>query len=592
MIQQNKNRWIHSIFTRLICALLLIILPIHGLSIALFVINRNELRTQFYQHTTDRMNDFFIGFEHEIIHTHNMLTYLIVDNDLITLSHVPDFSMTFDDVQSIRRLRDQLNSLVMFSTYIESISIYIPAIGKKLNSIGQTVSFARIDYLDIVEHVVHQQENAYFTLVQNNLYMHIVSGATSLGDGLPLFIIEARIDMSRVYRHMAMENILPDSYFYFVLPDSSFILSNTDLDQVDETDLVNMFYPGMSEEDLLAALSLTDADFFISMYSSVLNAHYLHFTPADTVYSNINQFEWIYLFLIIISTVVAVVFSMYTYRLIKKPIRALTKAFHSVQNEDFDIRINYEGVDEFVFLFESFNYTMEHIQHLISEVYTQKILNSQMELQQLQAQINPHFLYNSFYILRARIRKKDIEGSEKFCDMLGTYFQYITKNHSDMTLLADEVRHARIYAEIQGERFRNRVIVQFADLPMESDTLAVPKLILQPVIENAFKYGLEEQARNGILRITYTSLDPGIVIHVEDNGSALNETKIEMLQSFVYDDTRDYSGLSNIHKRLKLAMGMGSGLYFSRSELGGLKVSIKIVLKGKDGENVSYLNSR
>ena len=132
---------------------------------------------------------------------------------------------------------------------------------------------------------------------------------------------------------------------------------------------------------------------------------------------------------------------------------------------------------------------LDRISSLIDQVYRQKILYQESELKQLQSQINPHFLYNSYFVLYDMAINEDYENLAEFARHMGTYFQYITRSSSHVSRLYDEVEHARIYANFQAHRFRNRIAMEFDQLPEDLHDCLVPKVILQPVIENAFELG-------------------------------------------------------------------------------------------------------
>ncbi|GJM75129.1 hypothetical protein HMSSN036_73450 [Paenibacillus macerans] len=99
------------------------------------------------------------------------------------------------------------------------------------------------------------------------------------------------------------------------------------------------------------------------------------------------------------------------------------------------------------------------------------------ELKQLQSQINPHFLYNSFFILNTMAKTGDTERIEQFTTLLGEYFEFVTRNASDLVALEQEIHHARMYAEIQELRFSRRIQVRFDTLPDELRSIPVPRLI-------------------------------------------------------------------------------------------------------------------
>ena len=115
------------------------------------------------------------------------------------------------------------------------------------------------------------------------------------------------------------------------------------------------------------------------------------------------------------------------------------------------------------------------------------------ELKQLQSQINPHFLFNSYFLLHRLIKSRNFERAVEISKNMGTYFQFITRNASDTVSLLREYEHAEIYADIQSLRFEGRIAVEVEPLPLCCQSIMVPRLIIQPSIENAFAHRLENK---------------------------------------------------------------------------------------------------
>ena len=173
----------------------------------------------------------------------------------------------------------------------------------------------------------------------------------------------------------------------------------------------------------------------------------------------------------------------------------------------------------------------DRIQDLIQEVYEQKELKQRAELKQLQEQINPHFLYNSLFSIRSKIYREEYESAEELTELLGRYFRYLTRNAQDYVELSQEVDHAYCYARIQASRFAARMEIRLAELPEEMQKLKVPRLIIQPLLENALEYGLGDKEENGLLAVSYEEKDGRFYIHSEDNGSVTEEVLEKMRES-------------------------------------------------------------
>jgi two-component system sensor histidine kinase YesM len=304
----------------------------------------------------------------------------------------------------------------------------------------------------------------------------------------------------------------------------------------------------------------------------------IRYIPEDVVFKSLNKFQLWYFGFSVFAVVKVFLYSISVHRYIQKPLTTLVDSFKKVQSGDISARIQHEGKDEFGYLYASFNDMAENLQNLIEQVYQQKILVQNAELRQLQAQINPHFLYNSYFLLHRMIKREDYYNAVRFSKLIGEYFQFVARNSVTEVFLRSEAEHARIYTDIQAVRFDGRIRIEFNDLPDESADIEVPKLILQPIIENAFVHGLENKVRDGLLIISFNRTRTGFAISVEDNGDELTDAKLAELDNNLRGegDGIENTGLINIHKRIRLMYGAKSGISLSRANIGGLKATIFI----------------
>ncbi len=287
---------------------------------------------------------------------------------------------------------------------------------------------------------------------------------------------------------------------------------------------------------------------------------------------------WVYSFC---GIAILILFAFSTYKFIHQPLLKLVKSFKRVESGDLNIFIRHHRRDEFHYLFEKFNEMIRNVNTLIDQVYRQKILAQKAELKQLQSQINPHFLYNSLFILNMMAKTGDRDTLERFTLQLGEYFRFITKNNSDEVTLLEEIQHARIYSEIQETRLSNRIDVQFGSLPEQLNDVIVPRLILQPVIENAFIHGLESSEDGGSIQVSIEYSSEQIWISVEDTGNTLADYDLERLRNILSGslEAGEMVGLLNIHRRLQLKFGSSSGLKLERGKDGGLKVILCMIIQ-------------
>lgn len=306
--------------------------------------------------------------------------------------------------------------------------------------------------------------------------------------------------------------------------------------------------------------------------------------PVETLNGEMSQYEAhliLYRILVLLFTLLLMVM---LYTIVRHPLRRIRMALQAIEKGDLSKRLPKTAISDFDYVNEQFNAMSTRIQSLVEKEYMLRLLHVKAELRQLQYQINPHFLYNTYFTLRSLLEDEENEKAAAFADVLGRYMKYSVSAKEEYATLAEEIGHAKNYAEIQQTRFGKRIDLQW-DIDMGClPELKVPKLILQPLIENAFEHGVRRMLEGGIIRVTFRE-DGAVMIAVEDNGQSLTDERLEKLaEQLRQNQTQpedDSVALLNIHRRLQILFGERSGLNVSRSELGGLKVTVVI-----DGEMI------
>ncbi|MEF2246264.1 MULTISPECIES: sensor histidine kinase [unclassified Paenibacillus] len=314
--------------------------------------------------------------------------------------------------------------------------------------------------------------------------------------------------------------------------------------------------------------------------SSLLDAVFMVYMPEDSFLGPIKKHKQIYAALAATSVLVIVLFAAWIYNIIHIPMLRLTSAFRRLESGSFQHKLESSGKDEFNYLYKQFNKMSERLETLINDVYEHELRLKRSELKQLQAQINPHFLYNIFFLLNRTIQLDDIEAAKRLTKYLGQFFRFITRNKEDEVRFKEEVEHIEAYIGIQGLRFGRKLDAQIGTLPPEAMQVQVPRLILQPLVENAFEYGLEDHLVQGVLRVSFVNGDDSFYVHIEDNGTELSDDKLMYLQQQLSQQDKDTetTGLLNIDKRIKLKFGGEYGISLKRSGLGGLHVILRLPL--------------
>lgn len=264
-----------------------------------------------------------------------------------------------------------------------------------------------------------------------------------------------------------------------------------------------------------------------------------------------------------------------------KPYAKLLGAMNEVSRGNFDVRLDDKISSDFQYIYDGFNYMTSSVSGYIEENYRQKVMRTESEFKALQAQINPHFLYNCFANIRSFCKMGDIESVALMTENLSKLFLYITRNAAPIVPLCNEAENLQNYLQIQQMRFGDRVLVEVQELPEEFRDVPIPKLCLQPIAENAYKYAFADKDSGGIFRVGYAVSGNELSITLEDNGDISDRQIAEIARSLT--DAAETSGLVNVSRRLQhYADGYGR-VEVTRSSLGGLCVTLRLNI-GKRGD--------
>ena len=270
------------------------------------------------------------------------------------------------------------------------------------------------------------------------------------------------------------------------------------------------------------------------------------FPGSDTLRSYIA-------FLVIICVIIACGLLMVLSQMITKPLQTLNEAMKQVQDTNFEIRLENDRTDEIGELTDSFNYMVDHIQTLVNRVYREQLAQKNAEMEALQAQINPHFLYNSLDSINWMLIDRGEMDISNVVVALGKLMQYSMDSRTSLVPLREEYRNAKDYLIIQRNRLEDQLDYE---LEMEAglEEFCVPKLILQPLIENAIKHGVLESLHRCKVSVKTQRVQNRICITVSDNGAGMTEEKLEACRQLLNGTSKEQEniGTRNVARRLQL----------------------------------------
>ncbi len=278
------------------------------------------------------------------------------------------------------------------------------------------------------------------------------------------------------------------------------------------------------------------------------------------------------------SAALGLLYTLFAYRKLLRPVLVLVEAMGKVRLGRLKTRIPDPPANEFGFVYTQFNNMADEIDTLVNEIFVERLNQQQAQLKLLQSQINPHFLYNCLNFIYQMSMGENNEAAANMSLYLSKYFRYATKSDLHYVSLRQELDNIEAYIQIQRLRFSGRITFSI-DIPDALLYTAIPRLTLQPLVENAFVHGIE--AGDGSPKhIAIRGLREEAYIHltVEDDGKGVTPEELSRLQQSL--ETMEHEefgcGLNNTHWRLALRYGPGAGLKLERRQPHGLTVHIMI----------------
>ena len=296
--------------------------------------------------------------------------------------------------------------------------------------------------------------------------------------------------------------------------------------------------------------------------------------PKKEVLSGLSQIR---LFLIgIFGTffVVAVLLALWLSRVVCEPLRSMTGTVEKVGEGDLSLRTEVVTADEIGTLGKEFNHMLDYIEDLIAKVIEEEQQKKDAELEALQYQITPHFMYNTLNSIKFAAFLK---GEKELAGLIGDFVELlqasINKKGSFLSV-ADEIHILKNYIHLQDFRYQGSFQVEY-DISEEAYSCYIPRLILQPLVENALLHGIDIKRQKGKIRICGKIEEERLILVVADNGRGMTEEQIRDLFNSHAKKTNGLSavGVPNVKERLELYYGEKGGMKYDSSS-GGTTVTV------------------
>ena len=303
----------------------------------------------------------------------------------------------------------------------------------------------------------------------------------------------------------------------------------------------------------------------------------------ELVTSNLWENFWLLASAAVAILLAALVSSIVISRALSRPLKGLSRAMRQFEkNADTFTYAPVGGAREVQELSESFSHMVVKIQHLMETVRREEINLRKTELKALQAQINPHFLYNTLDSIAWMCEQGRNDEAVQMVNALAQLFRISISRGHELIPIRSELRHAESYLKIQKHRYKNQFSYRF-DVDESCLDFLCNKITLQPIIENAIYHGINGLVDEGEIVITLRADGSDVVFTVADNGVGMEE---EQIQAILRKERSDHTGIGikNVNDRLKIYFGEGYGITIDSEPDVGTTVTIRMPQVREEGE--------
>ncbi|WP_308639873.1 sensor histidine kinase [Paenibacillus silvisoli] len=298
--------------------------------------------------------------------------------------------------------------------------------------------------------------------------------------------------------------------------------------------------------------------------------------PNKEILNQVNQVNKILLLMELIVFAFIFIFAFVILRMILKPLKQILRGMESIEQGKLDVIVNKGSNDEFSVIIRHFNQMAERVNRLIKTVYYQQHTYRKAEVINLQSKLNPHFLYNTLDMIYWMTVVKDEEEIGDAIISLSTILRYSISHQNEFVTVAEDMEQLQNYLKIQRMRFEDKLAYEFHIDPAIAE-IKLPKLLIQPLVENAIKYAFQQMLLDGKIVVRGYAEGEDLYFEVEDNGVGMPAEKVEaLLASFESKSLHGGLGIQLVRQRINYIYGEEFGLSISSEAGRGTKITLKL----------------
>lgn len=303
--------------------------------------------------------------------------------------------------------------------------------------------------------------------------------------------------------------------------------------------------------------------------------------PTSYLLSDTYKTIYTMLIILIILCIISIKISFRLSNSLYRPLSEMVKRMSSISKGDLSTRMKgvYSGRD-FKMMVNGFNHMAEQFEILLQRVKEEQEQIKRIELNALQSQIKPHFLYNTLECIHWQALSDGNREVSTMVKALANFYRLCLSKGRDIIPLSNEIAHVENYLIIQNMRYGNIIESDF-NMDPQFENVLIPKMTLQPLVENSIYHGIKvKDGYKGKISIRAYQRGDDIIIAVADNGAGMEQKKIDEINNSLSRHYESFGyGVRNVHKRIEILYGEGYGLFYRRNDTGGITVEIRLKLK-------------
>lgn len=350
---------------------------------------------------------------------------------------------------------------------------------------------------------------------------------------------------------------------------------------------INVFFPlqdkdkGTIYDNVAGSIKTTinKVPYLISYQTTKYGWKIIHYVPIRNLEKHNYPIYFSFLIAFVVCLILNIFAAIFISRSIQRPVQALVTNITNVDYKELTLVTSQYTYNELNQIADKFSILLNELNHLIQQDYLSQIQINKLKFYALRSQINPHFLMNTLQLLQTEIIYGKIESSNKLIISLSKLLRYTLYNYENEVIVKEEINYIVNYLDMFIKKYNGGLTVHY-ELDPNCDTLFMPKLILQPIVENCIKHGFHNNPHNSNIFISNKISKETLIFMITDDGTGLSEEQLSHVTASLdseYVNENDI-GLSNIHQRIQLKYGKQFGLTLYTNDYQGITILIKLPL--------------